>query len=92
MNKDTLKGDWNLVKGKIKEKWGKLTDDDLTEINGKKEQLLGKIQKKYGFAKEKAEQELTDWEKQCGCSSHAKDMDRDELEEEERDIRQTRNY
>ena len=63
MNKDTLKGDWNLVKGKIKEKWGNLTDDDLTEINGKRDQLLGKIQKKYGLAKEKAEQELAEWEK-----------------------------
>jgi uncharacterized protein YjbJ (UPF0337 family) len=63
MNKDTLKGDWNLIKGKIKEKWGKLTEDDLTEINGKREQLLGKIQKKYGFAKERAEEELTEWEK-----------------------------
>jgi uncharacterized protein YjbJ (UPF0337 family) len=64
MNKNTLRGEWSLIKGKIKEKWGKLTDDDLTEINGKREQLLGKIQKKYGLAKEQAEQELTEWEKQ----------------------------
>ncbi len=64
MNKDSLKGDWNILKGKVKEKWGKLTDDDISQINGKKEQLLGTIQKKYGLAKEKAEEEITQWEKQ----------------------------
>lgn len=73
MNKDTLKGEWSLIKGKIKEKWGKLTDDDLTEINGKREQLLGKIQKKYGLAKEKAEQELDQWEKRSDDKSHSRE-------------------
>lgn len=63
MNKETLAGDWNMLKGKIKEKWGRLTDDDLTEIKGKRDQLLGKIQKRYGLAKEKAEQELSEWER-----------------------------
>ena len=63
MNKDTLQGNWNILKGQVKEKWGKLTDDDLSEINGKRDQLLGKIQKKYGLAKEKAEEELSSWEK-----------------------------
>ena len=65
MNKDVLKGDWNLIKGKIKEKWGKLTEDDLTFINGQRDQLLGTIQKKYGIAKEKAAQQLAEWERQC---------------------------
>lgn len=65
MNKDTLKGDWNIIKGKVKEKWGKLTDDDLTEIQGKKDQLSGKLQKTYGYAKEKADEEISDWEKCC---------------------------
>jgi uncharacterized protein YjbJ (UPF0337 family) len=60
---NTLKGDWNIVKGKVKENWGKLTDDDLTEVQGKKDQLLGKLQKRYGWAKEKAEQEFSTWEK-----------------------------
>ncbi len=67
MNKDIFQGDWNILKGKIKEKWGKLTDDDLTEIKGKKDQLVGKIQKRYGYAKDKADQELSQWEKQCSC-------------------------
>lgn len=62
MNKDQLQGQWNQVKGKVKEKWGKLTDDDLTQVNGKRDQLLGKIQQRYGYAKEKAENELKNWE------------------------------
>lgn len=63
MNKDVIQGEWSLIKGKIKEKWGKLTEDDLTEIDGRRDQLVGKIQKKYGYAKEKAEQEFAEWEK-----------------------------
>lgn len=68
MNKDTFQGQWHEVKGKVKEKWGKLTNDDLTEINGKRESLVGKLQKHYGYAKDKAEQELSNFEKSCGCS------------------------
>ena len=63
MNKDQFQGKWQQLKGKVKEKWGKLTDDDMTEINGKREQLLGKLQARYGYAKEKAEEALTDFEK-----------------------------
>ncbi len=63
MNKEQFQGQWNELKGKIKQKWGKLTDDDLTQINGKREQLLGKLQQKYGLAKEKAEEEFTRWGK-----------------------------
>jgi len=74
MNKNILQGDWNLLKGKVKEKWGKLTDDDLTQIKGKRDQLLGIIQKKYGLAQEKAENELSEWEKhinkECKSCSH----------------------
>ena len=70
-NKETFQGDWNELKGKIKEKWGKLTDDDLMEIKGKRDQLLGKLQKRYGLAKEKAEEQLTEWEKSCCCSDKA---------------------
>lgn len=76
MNKDTLQGEWNILKGKAKEKWGKLTDDDLTKINGKKDQLVGELQKKYGYVKEKAEEEISSWEKSCGscgCSHDDKD-------------------
>jgi uncharacterized protein YjbJ (UPF0337 family) len=61
MNWDQIKGDWKQVTGKVKEKWGKLTDDDLTTIAGKREQLAGLIQQRYGYAKEQAEKELDEF-------------------------------
>ncbi|MFI0435448.1 MAG: CsbD family protein [Parachlamydiaceae bacterium] len=72
MNKDLFQGKWHEIKGKIKEKWGKLTDDDLTEISGKKEAFLGKLQTHYGYAKDKAEKELCDFEQSCGCDKSEK--------------------
>lgn len=67
MNKDIFKGQWNQIKGKVKEKWGKLTDDDLTQINGKRDQLLGTLQKRYGYAKDRAEEEVKYFEENCEC-------------------------
>jgi uncharacterized protein YjbJ (UPF0337 family) len=61
MNWDTVKGDWKQFSGKVKAQWGKLTDDELTQINGNREQLEGKIQAKYGYAKDKAKKEVDDW-------------------------------
>ena len=57
MNEDILKGKWSELKGEAKKKWGKLTDDDLMVISGQKEKLVGVLQAKYGYAKEKAEEE-----------------------------------
>jgi len=57
VNEDILKGKWKEIKGGVKEKWGKLTEDDLTQVEGSKEKLLGLLQQKYGYAKDKAEQE-----------------------------------
>ena len=62
MNKDEIGGNWKQFKGKAKEKWGKLTDDDMTIIEGKRDQLVGRIQERYGYAKDQAEKEVTDWE------------------------------
>ncbi len=62
MNWDTVKGNWMQAKGRVKEKWGKLTDDDLTRIEGNRDQLLGKIQERYGMAKDAAEREVKAWE------------------------------
>lgn len=62
MNKDILEGQWTRLKGKVRERWGKLTNDDLDEIAGKRDQLLGAIQKRYGYARDEAERELEDWE------------------------------
>lgn len=58
MNWDLVAGNWKQLKGRVKERWGKLTDQDLTAIEGKREQLLGKLQERYGIAKEEAEAEL----------------------------------
>jgi uncharacterized protein YjbJ (UPF0337 family) len=83
-NKDQLLGNWHEIKGKVKEKWGKLTDDELTQINGKREQLLGFIQKKYGYAKEKAQNELEQFEKRLS-TIHRNTEESDEMEESEHD-------
>jgi uncharacterized protein YjbJ (UPF0337 family) len=61
MNEDILKGKWKEIKGEVKVKWGKLTDDDLTAVEGEKEKLIGILQQKYGYAKDKAEQEYKDF-------------------------------
>jgi uncharacterized protein YjbJ (UPF0337 family) len=57
MNWDSLKGQWTQFKGKVKQQWGKLTDDDLDVIAGKKDELVGRLQQRYGYAKEQAERE-----------------------------------
>lgn len=61
MNWDQAAGKWNQLKGSVKERWGKLTDDDLTVIAGNRDKLMGKIQERYGITKEKAEEELNQW-------------------------------
>ena len=61
MNEDRLQGSWTMLKGKIREQWGKLTDDDITQINGNREQLEGKIQARYGFAKDQVKKDIDDW-------------------------------
>jgi uncharacterized protein YjbJ (UPF0337 family) len=63
MNEDRMKGNWKQFKGKIQEQWGKLTDDDLDVIAGKRDQLLGRIQERHGITKDEAENQVQDWEK-----------------------------
>ena len=58
MNWDQFKGGWKQLQGQVKAKWGKLTDDDLTVIAGKRDELAGVLQQKYGYAKDQAEKEL----------------------------------
>ena len=58
MNWDQIEGDWTHFKGKVKEKWGQLTDDELDQIGGRKDQLIGTLQAKYGYAREEAERQL----------------------------------
>jgi uncharacterized protein YjbJ (UPF0337 family) len=61
MNWDQIAGDWKQITGKVKEKWGKLTDDDLTTIAGKRDQLAGILQQRYGYAKDQVEKELDEF-------------------------------
>jgi uncharacterized protein YjbJ (UPF0337 family) len=61
MNKDTLRGQWNQLKGSVREQWGKLTDDDLDRIEGQSEQLVGRIQERYGIARDEAQRQVEDW-------------------------------
>lgn len=62
MNWDQVAGNWKQFAGKAREQWGKLTDDDLTVAAGKRDQLLGRIQERYGITKEKAEEQMKAWE------------------------------
>ncbi len=64
MNSDQLKGKWKQVKGSVKERWGKLTDDDLDVIDGQSEQLIGTIQERYGIAREAAQKQVDEWNAQ----------------------------
>jgi uncharacterized protein YjbJ (UPF0337 family) len=61
MDWNRIEGDWKQATGRIKEKWGKLTDDDLAQINGQREQLEGKIQPRYGLAKDMARKDIDAW-------------------------------
>jgi uncharacterized protein YjbJ (UPF0337 family) len=63
VNSDQLEGKWKQYAGKLKEKWGKLTDDDLEAIRGRRDQLAGKIQERYGIAKEAAEAQAKEFSK-----------------------------
>jgi uncharacterized protein YjbJ (UPF0337 family) len=58
MNTDVLEGNWKQLRGRIKEMWGKVTDDDLDRIDGRTERLMGLLQEKYGYARDKAEAEI----------------------------------
>jgi uncharacterized protein YjbJ (UPF0337 family) len=62
MNWDTVKGNWKQMSGTLREQWGKLTDDDLVVIEGQREQLIGRIQERYGIAKDAAEAQVRRWE------------------------------
>jgi uncharacterized protein YjbJ (UPF0337 family) len=65
MNWDQVEGNWRQLKGKAKQQWGKLTDDELEEIAGHKEELVGKLQERYGIARQEAEKQADQWRKAC---------------------------
>jgi len=61
MNEDTFKGQWTQLKGRVREQWGKLTADDIDQIQGRTEQLVGKIQERYGIARDEARRQVDAW-------------------------------
>jgi len=67
MTKLEVKGDWNIAKGKLKQKWAKLTDDDLQYVEGKHEELFGRIQKRTGETREAVEKTVKEVCSSCGC-------------------------
>ncbi len=61
MNWDRVEGNWKQIKGKVKERWGRLTDDDVDVIAGKKEELCGRLQEAYGISRDEADRQIADW-------------------------------
>ncbi|HEY7303877.1 MAG TPA: CsbD family protein [Bryobacteraceae bacterium] len=70
MNSDQFEGKWKQLKGSVKQRWGKLTDNDVTTLSGKKDELVGKIQERYGITREQAEREADEW-----AAASASDLD-----------------
>lgn len=65
MNWDRVEGNWKEFKGKVQQKWGKLTNDDLETVRGKRTELAGRLQQRYGYAKDQAEREIDTWLKEA---------------------------
>jgi uncharacterized protein YjbJ (UPF0337 family) len=61
MNWDRIEGNWKQFTGKVQQQWAKLTDDDLKMVQGKREELIGRIQERYGYAKDQASREVDEW-------------------------------
>jgi uncharacterized protein YjbJ (UPF0337 family) len=61
MNWDVIEGRWKQLKGQAKQKWGKLTDDDFQRLSGSRDELIGKIQERYGYTRDQAEREVDEW-------------------------------
>jgi uncharacterized protein YjbJ (UPF0337 family) len=77
MNWDQIEGKWKQYAGTVREKWGKLTDSDLEVIHGRREQLVGKIQERYGIAKEEAERQVSEFTHELQAESGTHDAQRD---------------
>ena len=75
MNSDQFEGKWKQLKGTVKQRWGKLTDDDVTALSGKKDELVGRIQERYGITREQAQREADEW-------AAAANADIDQLEQQ----------
>ena len=89
MNRDQFEGKWKQFKGKIKEKWGKLTDNDLSKINGNYDQFVGSLQERYGYQRERAEKEFEQWN---WGESRDRLRDRMDSSEREKNFREERGF
>ena len=78
MNWTEIEGKWDQTKGKVREYWGKFTDDDLKVMKGKRDQLIGKLRERYGFEKERAEKEISLFLSSCDEKSCASSSDKDQ--------------
>lgn len=65
MNWERIEGSWKQIKGRVKAQWGELTDNDIDVVNGRRDQLLGKLEERYGIAKDEAERQLASWERKA---------------------------
>ncbi len=95
MNWTTLQGNWNETKGKVKSKWGRLTDDDLMQVQGQKDRLVGVIQQKYGLARDKAEEQLEEFlssAESSGFVNRAKENAQDVLDKGREIVDKGREY
>jgi uncharacterized protein YjbJ (UPF0337 family) len=63
MNWDKIAGNWKQAKGEVKQQWAKLTDDDLTYIEGSRDKMIGKVQERYGIARDEADKKVAEWER-----------------------------
>jgi len=73
MNWDQIEGNWKQLTGKLQAEWGKLTEDDINVVSGRREQLAGKIQERYGIAKDEAERQLAEWQRKASDNWFSKD-------------------
>ena len=73
MNWDQIEGNWKQLTGKLQAEWGKLTEDDINVVSGRREQLAGKIQERYGIAKDEAERQLAEWQRKASDAWFGKD-------------------
>lgn len=81
MNWDQLEGKWKQYSGKVKEKWGKLTDDDLEVVRGRRDQLIGKIQERYGIVKQEAEKQVDEFARSFRSESSTQELRQGHQEE-----------
>lgn len=71
MNWDQVAGNWKQMKGSVKQHWGKLTDDDMTSLSGKRDELVGKIQERYGYTRDQAQKEADAWADEVKAESYS---------------------